>query len=93
MVAISLPSNQPLGPNPYTAQAHPKSNSAYDQCLQLQISNPQLTMHARCLGYLIIEATDDASRDYISEEILQCMADDKKLQDLAKLYIEHIFRL
>jgi hypothetical protein len=81
MVAISLPFNQPLSPNPYTAQAHPGWNSAYDQCLQLQISNPQLAMHARCLGFLIIEAIDDASRDYITEEILQCMADDNKLQD------------
>ena len=93
MAAIPvLPSNHPLGPNPYNPQTHPAWNSAYDQCFQLQISNPQLAMHARCLGYLIIEAIDDASRNYITEEILRCMADDDKLRDLAKLYVEHLFR-
>ena len=87
-----LPSNHPLGPNPYNPQTHPAWNSAYDQCFQLQIFNPQLAMHARCLGYLIIEAIDDASRNYITEEILRCMADDDKLRDLTKLYVEHLFR-
>jgi len=93
MAAIPvLPSNHPLGPNPYNPQTHPAWNSAYDQCFQLQTSNPQLAMHARCLGYLIIEAIDDASRNYITEEILRCMTDDDKLRDLAKLYVEHLFR-
>ena len=87
-----LPSNHPLGPNPYNAETHPSWNGAYDQCLQLQTSNPQLAINARCLGYLLIEAIDDASRDYVSEEIILCIDDDDKLKDLARFYVEHIFR-
>jgi len=48
----------------------------------------------RCLGYLIIEAIDDQSRNYITEESLRCVADgthDDKLRDLANLY-ECLFR-
>jgi hypothetical protein len=94
MTAIPLlPSNHPFGPNPYNAETHPSWNSAYDQCLQLQTSNPQLAIYARCLGYLLIEAIDDASRDYIAEEIVMCMDNDNSLEDLAKLYVNHIFRL
>jgi hypothetical protein len=94
MAAVPLlPSNHPLGPNPYNAETHHSWNSAYNQCLQLQTSNLQLPFHARCLGYLLIEAIDDASRDYITEEILICMDNDDKLKDLATFYIDHIFRL
>ncbi|KAF8268184.1 hypothetical protein EI94DRAFT_1700463 [Lactarius quietus] len=107
MAAIPLlRSNHPLGPNPYNAETHPLWNSAYDQCLQLQVSNPRLatneqvveapcmdSIHARCLGYMLIEAIDDASRDYIAEDIVICMNNDDKLNDLAKFYVDHIFRL
>ncbi|KAF8267683.1 hypothetical protein EI94DRAFT_1729918 [Lactarius quietus] len=87
-----LPRDSPLGPNPYNAEAHSPWFSAYDRCLQLQASNPEWAMHARCLGYLLSEAIDDGSRHYIAREIVNCTGNDK-LKDLAKFYIDHLFRL
>jgi hypothetical protein len=91
MAAIPLlPRNHPLGPNPYNADTHPAWHRAYGQCLQLQTSTPQLASHALCLGYLLIEAVDDPSRDYITKEILLCVDSGDKLKDMAKFYVENI---
>jgi len=50
-------------------------------------------MYARCLGFLIIEAPDDDARDYISHEIMQCEGNGDRMNELAQLYINHLFRL
>ena len=88
-----LPTNHPLGINPYDISAQPAWYSAYDQCLQLQIGDSQQQLYARCLGYLLQEAIDETSRDYVAAEIIRCKYDAQKLNDLAKFYILHIFRL
>jgi len=66
-----------------TSIAHflkPDTHAAYDQCLQNQVEvgdNATLLMYAHCLGFLIIEAPDDAARYLISNKIVkvdcQCM--------------------
>lgn len=88
-----LPANQPLGVNPCDVKAHPAWYGAYDQCLQLQIGSSQQQLYARCLGYLLHEAVDETSRDYLAAEIIHCMGDVQQLKYLAKFYINHIFRL
>ena len=90
---LRLPTNQPLGINPYDISVQPSWHSAYNQCLQLQIGDSQQQLYARCLGYLLQEAIDETSRDYVAAEIIRCKYDAQKLNDLAKFYILHIFRL
>ncbi len=68
-------------------------SSAYNQCLQFQIGDSQQQLYARCLGYLLQEAIDETSRDYVAAEIIRCNGDVQELNDLAKFYINHVFRL
>jgi hypothetical protein len=49
-------------------------------------------MYARCLGYLVIEADNDA-RSHLSHEILGCAGDRDRINSLAEFYINHLFRL
>lgn len=85
----------PLPPNPY-----PETTvwyTAYDICRQFELSTIEQTipLHglselvcARFLGYMVIEAPNDAGREDISKEILSATGD-VGLVDLAKLYIGH----
>ena len=91
-----FPQVQPLPPNPYPQALNPEAHAAYDQCLQNQVDagdDVKLLMYARCLGFLIIEAPSDEARDYLSSEITQCGGDVNKMNNLAKFYIENLFRL
>jgi len=54
---------------------------------------PSSLIYARCLGFLIIEAPDDAARDYISHEIMRCEGNGDQMDALAQFYITHLFRL
>jgi len=76
VVQFFSPRRQPLPGNPYSQTLNSAAHSAYDQCLQREheaINDVQL-LYTRCLVYLITEAPDDDARDYISIEILACMA-------------------
>ena len=90
---LRLPTNHPIGINPYDISAQPAWHIAYNQCLKLQIGDSQQQLYARCLGYLLQEAIDETSRDYVAAEIIRCKYDAQKLNDLAKFYILHIFCL
>ncbi len=90
---LRLPTNQPLGVNPYDADVQHLWSSAYNQCLQFQIGDSQQQVYARCLGYLLQEAIDEKSQDYIAAEIIRCNSDVQELNDLATFYINHVFRL
>lgn len=71
---------------------------AYEQCLfheaEANAENErERLMNARCLGYLILEAPGDDSRNVIVNESLGCEADSARMDALAKLYIDHVVRL
>jgi len=92
----SFPQNRQLPINHYPQDSNTTVHDAYDHCLQCEHeagNDVQLLMYARCLGYLITEAPNDSARDYIAREILTCVGDGEKLNELARFYINHLFRL
>ncbi|KAF5350969.1 hypothetical protein D9756_008340 [Leucocoprinus leucothites] len=85
----------PLPPNPYPTTT--VWYNAYDICRQFERRTTQPAAPpsglfelecARFLGYMVMEAPNDAGRENISKEIMSA-ADDAGLADLAKLYIGH----
>jgi hypothetical protein len=89
----SFPEHRQLPVNHYPQHS---VHDAYDLCLQHEHeagNDVQLLMYARCLGYLITEAPTDGARDYIATEILTCMGDGEKMNELARFHINHLFRL
>ena len=92
----SFPERRPLPVNYYPQDSNSAIHDAYDHCLRREHgagNDSQLLMYARCLGYLITEAPDDDAREYIASEILTCMGDGEKMNELARFYMNHLFRL
>ena len=90
---LRLPTNQPLGINPHDTDVRHLWSSAYDHSLGHQNGDSQQQLYARCLGYLLRDAVDETSRDYVAAKIIRCKRCIQKLNDLPKFYIDHIFRL
>ena len=90
---LRLPTNQPLGINPHDTDVRHLWSSAYDHSLGHQNGDSQQQLYARCLGYLLRDAVDETSRDYVAAKIILCKRCIQKLNDLPKFYIDHIFRL
>ena len=49
-------------------------------------------MLARCLGFLMLELSHEAS-EIVANEIVVCYTDFEKMADLAQMYINHLIRL
>lgn len=93
---VPFPRHQPLPSNPYPQDLNSEAHAAYNECLKCQDeagNGAELLIYARCLGFLIIEAPDDAARDYISHEIMRCEGNSDRMNALAQFYITHLFRL
>lgn len=48
---------------------------------------------SRLLGYLLIEAPYEQSRDFVATEILECKANDEKLSELGLDYKNHLMQI
>jgi hypothetical protein len=55
--------------------------------------NEERLMYARCLDYLILEATSNEGPDLIPAKITHIMANAGRLNDMTKLDIDHLFRV
>lgn len=84
----------PLPKNPYSTPSEGRWHDAYDMCLKIEpaLADPleEDAVHARLLGYLILEAPTPAGRDYISEEILNCEGNTAKLSELVKFFVSSV---
>ncbi|KAF8879585.1 hypothetical protein BD779DRAFT_1146539 [Infundibulicybe gibba] len=84
-------------PNPFDSTYLPDSHSGYLKCLELEdhhavvkkTTKLTVLVCARLLGYMLVEALEDATREEFASEIVRC-TDDEALQALAGLYKDHL---
>jgi hypothetical protein len=90
------PHNQPLPPNTFHPDNATPLYDAYRLCLEnesrIEARDTTNLAHARCLGYMLRELPTDG-RDVVAEEILQCVIRGSDMNELGKLYVEHLIRL
>jgi hypothetical protein len=83
----------PLPPNPFSKSP---CQDAYHCCLQFQNgagNDVNRLMYARCLGHLLREAPDDSARNILADVINECVIQRINMDELARFYINHLFRL
>lgn len=95
MVSI-FPQKQPLPTNTYDPSNSSQATfyCAYEQCLAMENAtdaNELDLIHARCLGYLILELPHAASL-VVAKEVVSCHSDFGKMSELCEMYINHLFR-
>lgn len=72
-----------LSSNPFNSQSQPQSFLAYKKCEQLEAieeSNEEALVHARVLGFFLLEAPTNVGLSMMSDQIDQCMDNVEKLR-------------
>jgi hypothetical protein len=96
-VSYLLGTMTPLPPALPSTLAHLTTTvtDAYSTIQQLEksatlheIQYPQLVIHARVLGYLILEGPSDQAREVVANEIVSC-ENQEKVAELGKFYCDH----
>jgi hypothetical protein len=85
---------QPLPTNPFATGS--LLYQGYHRCLLSEAvagTDETRLMYARVLGYLIVHIRTEQGRDYIAQDVMDCYPDSEKMDKLALLYLNHLFRL
>jgi hypothetical protein len=85
---------QPLPSNPFATGS--LLYQGYHLCLLSEAAagtDETRLMYARVLGYLIVHIHTGQGKATIAQEVMDCYPDGEKMDKLALVYLNHLFRL